>query len=80
MMTCREFVEFLMAYDEGELSEEQKKLFEQHMGDCPPCITYLSTYRETAKLGRLCRDPEGPPPDDAPEPLIQAILAARKGG
>ena len=79
MMTCREFVDFLMAYDEGELPEDQCARFEQHMSDCPPCITYLETYRETIRLGRqVCRDPEGPPPEDVPEGLIQAILAARK--
>ena len=80
MMKCREFVEFLMAYDEGELPEDQRRLFEQHMSDCPPCVTYLETYRETVRLGhQVCRDPEGPPPEDVPEGLIQAILAARKG-
>jgi anti-sigma factor RsiW len=79
MMTCREFVDFLMAYDDGELPENQRALFERHMTDCPPCVTYLETYRETARLGQLCRDLEGPVPDDAPEPLVRAILAARKG-
>ncbi|MGI9591427.1 MAG: anti-sigma factor family protein [Myxococcota bacterium] len=79
MMTCREFVDFLMAYDDGELPESQRSLFEQHMTDCPPCVTYLETYRETARLGRLCRDPDGPVPEDAPEDLVRAVLAARKG-
>ncbi len=79
MMTCREFVEFMMAYDEGELSETELDLFEQHLVDCPPCITYLETYRQTAHLGQVCRDPEGPVPEDAPEQLVRAILAARKG-
>ena len=79
MMTCREFVDFLLAYDEGDLPQQQRSLFEQHMSDCPPCVTYLTTYRETVRLGKeLCRDTDGPPPDDAPEALIQAILEARK--
>jgi anti-sigma factor RsiW len=78
MMTCREFVDFLMAYDEGELPERQQSLFRQHMDDCPPCVTYLETYRETARLGQFCRDPDGPVPEDAPEALVQAVLAARK--
>ena len=35
MMTCREFVEFMMAYDEGELSETELDLFEQHLAASP---------------------------------------------
>lgn len=78
-MKCREFVEFLMAYDDGELPEDQRASFERHMRDCPPCVTYLETYRETVCLGhQLCQDPEGPVPEDVPEGLVQAILTARK--
>jgi hypothetical protein len=36
------------------------------------------TYRDTIRLGKFaCRDEAGAPPEDAPEELIQAILAAR---
>ena len=78
-MNCREFVEFLMGYLEGELPERQKGVFEQHMDDCPTCVTYLDTYRETVRLGReVCSEPEGPVPDDVPEGLVRAILAARQ--
>jgi anti-sigma factor RsiW len=77
-MNCREFVDFLMAYLDEELPEEQRATFEGHMGDCPPCLTYLDTYAETVRLGQeLCRDPEGPVPDDVPEGLVRAILASR---
>lgn len=79
-MKCRDFVEFLMAYLDGELPEEQRATFEEHMVECPPCVTYLDTYAETLRLGRtLCRDPEGPVPEDVPEGLVRAILAARGG-
>ena len=77
-MTCREFVDFLMAYLELELSEDQRAIFEEHMGACPPCVAYLDSYAETVRLGRtVCRDPEGPVPEDVPEALVRAILAAR---
>jgi len=78
-MNCREFVDFLMSYMDGELAEEPKRVFEEHMRLCPPCEVYLDSYRETIRLGRsACSDAEGPPPQDAPEQLIQAILAARR--
>ena len=77
-MNCRDFVDFLMAYLDGELPPEQRSTFEEHMAACPPCVTYLETYAETVRLGQSCRDSEGPVPDDVPERLVDAILAARK--
>ena len=50
------------------------------MDECPSCITYLDTYRETIRLGKaVCADPEGPVPEDVPDQLVRAILAARRG-
>ena len=78
-MTCREFVDFLMDYLEGALPATQRATFQEHMGECPSCVTYLETYEETVRLGReVCRDLEGPVPEDVPEQLVRAILAARE--
>lgn len=77
-MTCREFVEFLMAYLDEELPGGQRRVFEGHLQDCPPCKTYLETYRETVELGRRVCDGEVAPPEDVPESLVRAILAARR--
>jgi len=80
-MTCQELVEFLMAYDDGELPGNQREVFDRHLEICPPCVTYLETYRETVRLGKaLCDDPAGGPPAECPEALVQAILAASKSG
>ena len=66
-MTCREFVEFLMAYLDAELAPEARAAFTAHIEDCPPCGTYLETYRQTLSLGHaICEDPDGPVPDDVP--------------
>ena len=78
-MNCREFVEFLMRYLEDELPEEQATSFRQHLADCPPCETYLETYRETVRLGReVCQGETLP--DDVPDALVDAILTARREG
>ena len=80
-MNCRDFVDFLMAYLDEELPENQRRTFRQHMVDCPSCETYLDTYRETVRMGKsLCDDPEGPLPEGVPERLVEVILAARKSG
>lgn len=78
-MQCREFVDFLMDYLDGLLPEPTRAVFEEHIGLCPPCQAYLDTYRDAVRMGRrVCRDGE-PAPDGAPEELVRAILAARRG-
>ncbi len=77
-MNCREFVDFLMAFLDGELSDEERATFEEHMEACPPCVTYLDTYGETVRLGGICRESEGALPDEVPDQLVAAILAARQ--
>ena len=79
-LTCREFVDFMMEYLEGGLEASVRTSFEGHMGDCPSCVTYLDTYRETVALGKkiLCDESDSPVPEDVPEDLVTAILAARK--
>jgi anti-sigma factor RsiW len=80
-MTCRELVEFLMEYDSDALPAGQREEFEFHLTKCPPCKCFLETYRETIRLGKkACCDEDGPVPEQVPEELIQAILAARKVG
>ncbi len=80
-MKCREFVDFLGDYLDDSLPREQRDVFRSHMSECPSCETYLDTYRETVSIGKaVCRDPEGPLPEDVPEELVRAILAARSRG
>jgi anti-sigma factor RsiW len=78
-MTCREFIDFVMDYLSSELSEDVQAHFERHLTACPNCVRYLETYKTTVELGRVafeCQDYEVP--DDVPEELIQAILAAQR--
>ena len=79
-MNCREFVDFLMEYLDGDLDADAREIFEAHMVECPPCEVYLDTYRETIRLGKCICEPDGSLPEDVPEELVQAILAARKAG
>ena len=73
-MTCREFVDFLMAYLEGELPASQRDAFDAHMRVCVSCVHYLEGYRETVRLGRaVCLG-------DRIEILNDALVVDRKGG
>ncbi len=79
MISCKDFVDFIMAYLDSDLSESERSAFEEHIEMCPPCVNYLRNYQQTVELGAsLCRDPEGPVPDQVPEGLVNAVLAARR--
>lgn len=75
-MNCKECTDFLHDYLAGELPENQRRIFEGHLGFCPPCVIYLETYRKTLELGALVREE---PIEPLPEALVHAILAARAG-
>ncbi len=75
-MTCRECADFLAEYVSGELPQDELAVFERHLGLCPNCVEYMRQYRTTILAGRAaCADPDAE--TDLPEPLVQAILAAR---
>ena len=78
-LTCEELTEFLNDYVEGTLPPVRRAVFERHLGLCPPCIRYLESYKRTIEL---CGEALSPcdEPEEIPEGLIRAILAARKQG
>ena len=75
MMTCREVLDFLMDYLDGNLSASQRAIFEEHLAVCISCVAYLHNYRQSVKLGKALGDVQAS--EEVPEELIQAILAAR---
>jgi anti-sigma factor RsiW len=81
-ITCKELVGFLGEYVDGELPPQQHEEFHRHLAVCPSCVNYVESYKTTRLLSKasLCdeSDPTRPAPDDVPEPLIRAILEARK--
>lgn len=52
MMYCQDCVELLADYLDGVLTSEQKAALEDHLSYCPPCITFVRTYRATTKVAR----------------------------
>ena len=53
MICCKECIELLYSYLEGELSAENETSLEDHFADCPPCIAFFNTYKSTT---RLCKN------------------------
>jgi anti-sigma factor RsiW len=52
MMYCQDCVALLADYLDGSLSDEQKSSLEEHLSYCPPCITFVRTYKATTKVAR----------------------------
>ena len=50
MLTCKDCIELLRDYLDGELPEDEAKRLEEHMSECPPCVDFLRTYKATPKI------------------------------
>lgn len=74
-LKCRELIEFLDRYLDGELPAAQAREFEWHLRLCRSCRAYLETYRETLRLERgALSEPDSSL--EMPEDLVAAIVAA----
>jgi anti-sigma factor RsiW len=67
---CRDVVEVITDFLEGQLEVDQRDLFERHLAMCTWCQSYLDQMRHTmAAVGRLRHD-------DVPPPLLDALTRA----
>lgn len=56
-LTCKELVELVTEYCDGTLSPEDRARFDEHIGVCPYCGTYLEQMRQTiGTLGLLTEE------------------------
>lgn len=79
-LSCREFMDFILAYLDDEIDARGRRRFEEHIRACPPCLDYLDSYRQTVELTGDAFPACGPDdtiPEDTPEELVRAVLAAR---
>jgi anti-sigma factor RsiW len=49
---CSECVELLGEYVDGTLPPDKAAALEAHLSVCPPCITFIRTYKATRVLCR----------------------------
>jgi anti-sigma factor RsiW len=70
-MNCREFVELVTDYLEGQLPETDARRFEQHIDDCHWCTRYVEQMRVTIEtVGRI---DEGSLSPEARDSLLHAF-------
>jgi len=58
---CADCVELLGEYIDGSLPQERAEALEAHLSLCPPCITFVRTYKATRTLCRHKLAAEMPP-------------------
>ncbi len=51
--TCKECIDLLLDYVEGELPLDVRARLETHMGGCEPCDTFLKQYSATPGMCRM---------------------------
>lgn len=76
-ITCRELIEFLDRYVDGDLPPFMAVKFEEHLEVCVACVEYLHSYRETIRLAGEAWSGDEIAIEDVPSELIEAILAVR---
>jgi anti-sigma factor RsiW len=76
MLSCREIVELVTDYLEGDLDATTTTAFEAHLDVCPGCQRYVEQIRETVTtLGDVSSDNL---PAEAQAGLLEAFRAFRR--
>jgi len=65
---CRECIDLLVDYLEGDLSPERARALDIHLELCPPCVAFVRTYKGTVDVARSL------PLDEIPPELTQRLL------
>jgi anti-sigma factor RsiW len=60
-MPCNEIVELITDYLEGGLSAKDRERFEEHIGFCDWCLSYLDQMRQSIELAGELREEDLPP-------------------
>jgi anti-sigma factor RsiW len=55
-LTCKELVELITEFLEGQLSRQDRARFKRHLRGCDGCSTYLEQMRLTIRLTGTLRE------------------------
>jgi anti-sigma factor RsiW len=61
MHTCRDAIDLLRAYVDGDLDQAERDQLQAHLSACTPCVEFLETYQKTPGLCRKALQAKMPP-------------------
>lgn len=73
-MTCRERVEYVSDYVDGELDAALRSAIDAHGGKCPPCKAFIKTLERTIEI--ICSQPRRPLSSQVKKKLATALRNA----
>jgi anti-sigma factor RsiW len=76
-LTCRELVELVTDYLDGNLSRRDRARFEAHIAACGNCTQYVEQFRETIRLTGTLRETDVSP--EAEAALLAQFEAWKRG-
>jgi anti-sigma factor (TIGR02949 family) len=50
MFTCKDSIDLLLDFLDGDMADEDARRLEEHLSACPPCVDFVKTYRATSGL------------------------------
>lgn len=50
MLTCKQFLEELADYLDGEIAEEVRRELDGHLAECPNCWVIVDTTKKTLRI------------------------------
>ncbi len=68
MLRCRDIVDLLGDYLDGDLDPATAEALKAHLADCRECTAFISTYRGTVRVTRQLKE------EDLPAPLRERLL------
>ena len=77
MASCKQVLDALTEYLEGDLDNTAQDEFEGHMDGCKPCVAFFRTYRRSSELARQALTIEAVPAEL--QDRVRRFLSARLG-
>jgi anti-sigma factor RsiW len=77
MLTCKDTIELLSDYLDGDLPPRERLSLEAHLSACTACVEYIESLRATQSMVRELRE------KDLPEEVgkaLRAFLDRERGG
>jgi anti-sigma factor RsiW len=52
LFNCQQLADFCLDFLDGSLPEEERRMFQDHLGECGECVTFFRTYQRTPQVSR----------------------------